>query len=567
MRGILFVLLFLISVSQIFAFDATYYDDSFEWQWTANGDVFSQNTFSAAICDIPLGGYAYVSTASTGVVVTLNDRPNCRKYPDVIDLSRIAFEPFASFSKGRVTDVSVVSFGTKSVFQKKMYPQSIFQEQNVLLKQNFANIYFADEAFLIQWKVTDGKRNVIIYLSRKDTGEEFTFLAETDSAGNFSYPLPLPPIPWEYYFVISSGNSFSWVKPISLFLFAPSDFSYPPPSSSGSISFTPKVLSTQTNSYILLPENFWGVLILKQDGRIFSSTWTVIIPETTWMRAGRAQAYIVWNSLSTSSPLDKNPLSYTLWDSSVILDRTHDDYWKNKVSTRVLKNSVLFRFRLKDGDTLRSKYYVTLPNGDVREYDFPKSFINQNTGFLKTGIVINANFPITEFGTYKLETVTNKWFAYFNFPITKGNVWNIINPLSYEERTTIKNQRTTVERDIVAGINKIRAWLGRPLVSVDTTLTNLAQAKANDMASNWYVWHWTKEWKDIVEFGEALGFSLSGSIAENVAGGNVSHLALQDGLEESWTHKHAMVDPEWTKIGIWYTVKDGKSYLVELFSE
>jgi len=63
---------------------------------------------------------------------------------------------------------------------------------------------------------------------------------------------------------------------------------------------------------------------------------------------------------------------------------------------------------LKDGDTLRSKYYVTLPNGDVREYDFPKSFINQNTGFLKTGIVINANFPITEFGTYKLETVTNK---------------------------------------------------------------------------------------------------------------------------------------------------------------
>lgn len=567
MRGLLFAVLLFTSISRLFALDATYYDDSFEWKRTANGDIFSQDSFSAAICGIPLGSYAYVSSANTWVVVTLNDRPNCKKHEDIVDLSRVAFEPFASFSKGRISDISIVPIASEKFLQKKIYASTVFQEQNVILKQRFANTYFADESILLQGRVTDGKKNVIIYLSRKDTGEEFTFLAETDSAGNFSYPLSFPSLQWEYYFVIASGNSFSGVRPISLYLFSSTEFSYPAFTTSGSIAFSPKIFSNQTHSYMLLPDNFWWVLTIEQDGRIFSSTWTVIVPETTGIRAWKAQAHITWNFLSTTSPLDKNPISYTLWDSPVMLGRTHDAYGKNKVSTRILKNSVLFRFRLKEEDRIRAKYYVTLPSGDVREYDFPKNFVNKDTGLLKTGIMINANFPLIEFGTYKLETVTDKGFAYFNLPINKWTVWNIINPLSYDEIVTIKNQRFTVERDIIAEINRIRAWLWRPLVSIDTILTNLAQAKANDMAINWYVWHWTKEWKDIVEFGKALWFSLSGSIAENVAGGNVSHLALQDGLEESWTHRHAMVDPTWTKIGIWYTVKDGKSYLVELFSE
>ena len=91
--------------------EATYYSDSFDGGTTANGEKFSQNDFSAAICDIALGQYLYVSTGSTGIVVSANDRPNCSRYPEVIDLSREAFRTLAPLSTGRIAGVSVTPIG------------------------------------------------------------------------------------------------------------------------------------------------------------------------------------------------------------------------------------------------------------------------------------------------------------------------------------------------------------------------------------------------------------------------------------------------------------------------
>lgn len=85
----------LISTQPLFAEtvskEATFYSDSFDGGSTANGERFSQIEHSAAICGMDLGQYLYVSKGNTGIVVKANDRPNCRKYPDVIDLSREAF--------------------------------------------------------------------------------------------------------------------------------------------------------------------------------------------------------------------------------------------------------------------------------------------------------------------------------------------------------------------------------------------------------------------------------------------------------------------------------------------
>lgn len=71
--------------------DITYYADMFEGRNTANGNIFSQTNFSAARCETPFNTLLQVGNNNTSVIVKVNDRPNCSKYPNVTDLSTIAF--------------------------------------------------------------------------------------------------------------------------------------------------------------------------------------------------------------------------------------------------------------------------------------------------------------------------------------------------------------------------------------------------------------------------------------------------------------------------------------------
>lgn len=107
------ILSFVFSSNIVFADtatkEATYYSDAFEGSHTSNGDTFHQSGYSAALCDVPLGSYVYASYGSTGVVLDANDRPNCSRNSDVIDISRDAFQLFAPLSKGRLPDIQVTT--------------------------------------------------------------------------------------------------------------------------------------------------------------------------------------------------------------------------------------------------------------------------------------------------------------------------------------------------------------------------------------------------------------------------------------------------------------------------
>lgn len=60
----------------------------------SNGTVFMQADHTAAICSEDLSQFAYIHTASTGIVVTLSDRPNCTKFSHTVDLSQSVFRLF-----------------------------------------------------------------------------------------------------------------------------------------------------------------------------------------------------------------------------------------------------------------------------------------------------------------------------------------------------------------------------------------------------------------------------------------------------------------------------------------
>ena len=80
---------------------ASYYGGSWHGKKTANGEIFNENSLTAAHKTLPFGTKVKVTNLDNGksVVVRINDRGPYSK-GRVIDLSKVAFSKIASTSKG-----------------------------------------------------------------------------------------------------------------------------------------------------------------------------------------------------------------------------------------------------------------------------------------------------------------------------------------------------------------------------------------------------------------------------------------------------------------------------------
>lgn len=145
-RKALFLVFLTISIPVFAATttrEATFYSDSFDGGTTSNGRPFDQRNFSAALCGEQLGQYFYVSTGSLGVVVEANDRPNCTKYPNVVDLSREAFRTLAPLSLGRLSAVSTTPVGWAPETPKGFLPRDTFSHLGVTLQSDIPTVLFS----------------------------------------------------------------------------------------------------------------------------------------------------------------------------------------------------------------------------------------------------------------------------------------------------------------------------------------------------------------------------------------------------------------------------------------
>jgi hypothetical protein len=113
------------------------------------------------------------------------------------------------------------------------------------------------------------------------------------------------------------------------------------------------------------------------------------------------------------------------------------------------------QFRLKPGTKVQKNYYLTTPDGNVEEYEFPAAVVGTD-GYLLPNILIRQRFAIPMGGVYKIETVRDDGIAYFNLPISKNIFWSMIEPLSENEKSTIRTDKKVIDRDILNKINTIR---------------------------------------------------------------------------------------------------------------
>jgi uncharacterized protein YkwD len=90
-------------------------------------------------------------------------------------------------------------------------------------------------------------------------------------------------------------------------------------------------------------------------------------------------------------------------------------------------------------------------------------------------------------GIYKIETVLSNGYAYFNLPISKIQFWSIIQLFSESQLSTLRNDKSKVDNNVLSKINTLRERLNIPPIVLDSTLSDLAQKKAMDMAKYNYV--------------------------------------------------------------------------------
>lgn len=78
-----------------------------------------------------LGKNVYVFSSSTGVLVRVNDRPNCKRYPNVLDLTSKVFSLFAPLSAGRSSGIQMDTLDTLSGSEFHSLGVSLFDVPSV----------------------------------------------------------------------------------------------------------------------------------------------------------------------------------------------------------------------------------------------------------------------------------------------------------------------------------------------------------------------------------------------------------------------------------------------------
>lgn len=142
---------------------------------------------------------------------------------------------------------------------------------------------------------------------------------------------------------------------------------------------------------------------------------------------GSASVGITGFRLSGLSSLDRASSLGQMFSGSVILDRVHEKTGAERVNVALLKKSASLKFTIPDSVKIRDTYFLTFPNGEVRESPFASRYIGAD-GFLLTGTRISLSLPLAVEGTYQIEFVQADGLAYVNIPVTRGPVWNILAP-------------------------------------------------------------------------------------------------------------------------------------------
>ncbi len=557
--------------------DITYYADRFEWGRTANGNSFSQAYFSAATCQVELNSLAQIMRNGTSLIVKINDRPNCTKYPRLTDLTTTGFRILWNISSGKIPG-SIHPLGPVwKNYVKKTIPTDTFTSLGITLDANIPNTYLQNETLHISGTELLGKDFTILYM-KSPSWKDITLGMKKWWDGTFAYNFPLEEA-WIYELILASGlgfktSTFLEINVLKDVVFAAKKYTSP--------RDIPKQIEKLDIERIELPD-FTAFYIIHMPSSDFH-TLTIRTDTETFVYRGFES--IAMRALTLESLNTNNPVSIEITSQKSSTTFSHDTYTepliifkktmllspgfreeKNEnISIEDVKGNLVVRWIIKKWKQVKSDIIITLPDGNVEKYTFDKQAIDTD-GYMKRGIVFEQTIPLKQNGVHMIEVNYSNGFAAYNGPLTKGEVLALLPSISDStEKNIDEDDSLIINQESLIFINNLRTSLGKKSLVLDDTLNTLATIKAQDMATHNNLSHTDSQGENIGGTAKRNGIKVTGWIGENIAGGNIGFRILLIGLANSWWHRANMLD-EWIKMWVGYVIKDGQIYYAQVFGE
>lgn len=408
-----------------------YYADEFENGGTSSGDRFNQSAYSAARCAVDLGRFIQVANGSKSVVVKVNDRPNCSRHPDIVDLTTTAFRSLAPLSKGRLSGSFETLGMAPSGYRKEPVSTAAFSDLGIKFDENVPNTYLPGETLRISGVVTDGKTDTVLFL-KSPSGKKYSRSLPTD--GNaFSYEVPLLEV-GKYDLVVASGMGFSTNKtqPIHVLsedvLTGRKTLSDVPVSMVvNDLRFVRKESSDLTPLNVLdLPaigKKALRTLRIAQDGKATlmrrSMGDVAFFPEDAegFDPSKPVRVTVTAAESSTDFSMDVFGAETVVFDAELPLVSAYATERKEAVSAFVEGSTLKIRSDLaSDGPALRTEAYLVSPDGNVKTLRFDPSDIDSE-GAVVRGRKVELSVPLSDAGQYLVEVMYSNGFPAFNGPV------------------------------------------------------------------------------------------------------------------------------------------------------
>ncbi|EKD65956.1 MAG: hypothetical protein ACD_49C00074G0033 [uncultured bacterium (gcode 4)] len=193
-----------------------YYNDSFEGKHTSAWNIFSQEFFSAAKCGTPLNTLTQVILNQKSLLIKVNDRPSCSRFPNLIDLSTNAFDPlyrrYAGKQKWEYIELQAIG----KDYYKRYIPVNFFKNAGISVSLKTPNSFIWNETFNLIWN--SPKTLSYLNLTLISPKSEKTIYSKKDLKWGFLFSIPLNQI-WTYR--ISFSSPF-WTSPeFEIYNFSP----------------------------------------------------------------------------------------------------------------------------------------------------------------------------------------------------------------------------------------------------------------------------------------------------------------------------------------------------------
>jgi len=582
--------------------ESSYYGEKFHGKGTASGEVFDASGFTAAHRTLPFNTWLRVKNLENGkeVYVRVNDRGPYAGDNRIIDLSKAAFESISPLSRG-VINVSITPVdeppkeanaedtkSTNYVYCPKIENLKYLSKttfENITLDKSFPNTIITSEVLTLSGISASNKDQVSAFVMN-ESGDQFPFYANTDNQGRFKLNVSFP-IAGEYKLGILPGKSGSSImRDITV--------------------LAKNCIPENTNNSLSSLSN---LKLRLRDGNTIVK-WTneheYDISKLTFLQGSKQKTYIVYDedelipnypdfegwskgsvtleiqgaNLDSNSVLEAEMIDWSPKTSINFKIDTHYEYniVKDNVAIINIPNTLTvgnsFTVKVDPKTNVQAVGKVVLPNGFVKDVDLTNLTGNSFTGTLGSKIFpdtvndLRLTYTPTTNGIHFIEINDEQNLAVLNIPVYPNDVYPLLPntiELSFNNNYELIANSTSLQNEMMRLVNSDRADHGLSPLSLDLSLSKLAQSRSDDMVTNNYFGHWNPD--GFVANDLRGDFAIRQYVSENLSR-DMSPVLAEYGLMRSAAHRQNILSNEWKRAGFGFTEDPNNGIIfVQIFSE